>query len=130
MSLERLKKRKAKDDPARPRLVCVLALLDEYERMGKDERKSEFPKFDGRLDAVADDMAASVGEVMSSVAFWGGRKGVHSVSTAQELSSFGWTEVRHPYRRGADGTNAPCVKKDTKEVWGSAGTATASRLRT
>ena len=23
----------------RPRLVCVLALLDEYERMGKDERK-------------------------------------------------------------------------------------------
>ena len=71
--------------------------------MGKDERKSEFPKFDGRLrDAVTDDMAAYVGEVMSSVAFRGGRKGVHSVRTVQELSSFGWSEVRYPYRRGAD----------------------------
>ena len=71
--------------------------------MGKDERMSEFPKFDGRLrDAVTDDMAAYVGEVMSSVAFRGGRKGVHGVRTAQELSSFGRAEVRHPYRRGAD----------------------------
>ena len=71
--------------------------------MGRDERKREFPRFDGRLkDAVTDDMAAYVGEVMSSVAFRGGRKGVHGVRTAQELSSFGWTEVRHPYRRGAD----------------------------
>ena len=57
----------------RPRLVCVLALLDEYERMDKDERKRELPRFDGRLrDAVTDDMAAYVGEVMSSVAFRGG----------------------------------------------------------
>ena len=56
--------------------------------MGKDERKKELPRFDGRLrDAVTDDMAAYVGEVMSSVAFRGGRKGVHSVRTAQELSS-------------------------------------------
>ena len=47
-------------------------------------------------------MAAYVGEVMSSVAFRGGRKGVHSVRTAQELSSFGWTEVRYPYRRETD----------------------------
>ena len=71
--------------------------------MGKDERKSEFPKFDGRLrDAVTDDMAAYVGEVMSSVAFRGGRRGVHSVRTVQELSTFGWSEVRYPYRRGAD----------------------------
>ena len=71
--------------------------------MGKDERKSEFPKFDGRLRvAVTDDMAAYVGEVMSSVALRGGRKGVHSVRTVQELSSFGRSEVRHPYRRGTD----------------------------
>lgn len=87
----------------RPRLVCVLALLDKYERMGKDERKRELPRFDGRLrDAVTDDMAAYVGEVMSSVAFRGARKGVHGVRTVQELSSFGWTEVRHPYRRGTN----------------------------
>ena len=66
-------------------------------------RKKELPRFDGRLrDAVTDDMAAYVGEVMPSVAFRGGRKGVHSVRTAQELSSFGWSEVRYPYRRGAD----------------------------
>ena len=71
--------------------------------MGKDERKKELPRFDGRLrDAVTDDMAAYVGEVMSSVAFRGARKGVHSVRTAQELSSFGWTEVRYPYRRGTN----------------------------
>ena len=71
--------------------------------MGKDERKKELPRFDGRLrDAVTDDMDAYVGEVMSSVAFRGGRKGVHSVRTAQELSSFGWTEVRYPYRRETD----------------------------
>ena len=51
----------------RPRLVCVLALLDKYERMGKDERRKELPRFDRRLrDAVTDDMAAYVGEVMSS----------------------------------------------------------------
>ena len=87
----------------RPRLVCVLALLDKYERMGKDERKRELPRFDGRLrNAVTDDMAAYVGEVMSSVAFRGGRKGVHGVRTVQELSSFGWTEVLYPYRRGTD----------------------------
>ena len=60
----------------RPRLVCVLALLDKYERMDKDERKKELPRFDGRLrDAVTDDMAAYVGEVMSSVAFRGGLRG-------------------------------------------------------
>ena len=71
--------------------------------MGKDERKRELPRFDGRLrDAVTDDMAAYVGEVMSSVVFRGGRKGVHGVRTAQELSSFGWTEVRYPYRRETD----------------------------
>ena len=71
--------------------------------MGNDERRKELPRFDGRLrDAVTDDMAAYVGEVMSSVAFRGGRKGVHSVRTAQELSSFGWTEVRYPYRRGTN----------------------------
>ena len=53
--------------------------------MGKDERRKELPRFDRRLrDAVTDDMAAYVGEVMSSVAFRGGRKGVHSVRTAQE----------------------------------------------
>ena len=44
----------------RPRLVYVLALLDEYERMGKDERKKKLPRFDGRLrDAVTDDMAVN-----------------------------------------------------------------------
>ena len=71
--------------------------------MGKDERRKELPRFDRRLrDAVTDDMAAYVGEVMSSVAFRRARKGVHSVRTVQELSSFGWTEVRYPYRRGTD----------------------------
>ena len=44
--------------------------------MDKDERKRELPRFDGRLrDAVTDDMAAYVGEVMSSVAFRGGLRG-------------------------------------------------------
>ena len=70
--------------------------------MGRGERKREFPEFDRRLKAaVTDDMAAYVGEVMSSVAFRGGRKGVHSVRTAQELSSFGWGLVRYPYRIGS-----------------------------
>ena len=69
----------------RPRLVCVLALLDKYERMDKDERKKELPRFDGRLrDAVTDDMAAYVGEVMSSVAFRGGLRGRQNQTALSE----------------------------------------------
>lgn len=60
------------------------------------------PALDGMLaDAVAKDMAAFVGEVMSSVASRGGRRGVHSVRTRQVLTRFGWTDVRHPYRVGS-----------------------------
>ena len=63
----------------RPRLVCVLALLDKY------ERKKELPRFDGRLrDAVTDDMAAYVGEVMSSVAFRGGLRGRQNQTALSE----------------------------------------------
>ena len=69
----------------RPRLVCVLALLDKDERMDKDERKKGLPRFDGRLrDAVTDDMAAYVGEVMSSVAFRGGLRGRQNPAALSE----------------------------------------------
>ena len=53
--------------------------------MGKDERKRELPRFDGRLrDAVTDDMAAYVGEVMSSVAFRGGLRGRQNQTALSE----------------------------------------------
>ena len=60
------------------------------------------PALDGRLaDAVSKDMAAYMGEVMSSVSFRGRAPGVHSVRTRQVLTRFGWTDVRYPYRVGS-----------------------------
>ena len=47
-------------------------------------------------------MAAYVGEVMSAVAFRGGRDGVHSVREKDVLTCEGWTTVRFPYRRAKD----------------------------
>ena len=107
----------------RPRLVCVLALLDEYERMGKDERKRELPRFDGRLrDAVTDDMAAYVGEVMSSVAFRGGLRGRQDPAAPSEGAR--GVEGGDPRSTTSTSTGGICATD------GCAGTDTASPLRT
>lgn len=45
-------------------------------------------------------MAAYEGEVMSTVAFRSRGKGVNGTRTKQVLASYGWSEVRHPYRVG------------------------------
>lgn len=85
----------------RPRLVSVLALIDSVERSDAKARREAMPGLDGRLaDAVAKDMAAYMGEVMSSVARRGGAPKSRGVRTRQVLTRFGWTEVRHPYRVG------------------------------
>lgn len=68
--------------------------------MSAKERRAEFPRFDRKLrKAASEDMAAYVGEVMSSIAFRGGRGGVHSIREKDILSCEGWTTVRFPYRR-------------------------------
>lgn len=51
---------------------------------------------------MSEDMAAYVGEVMSAVAFRGGRGGVHSIREKDVLTCEGWTTVRFPYRRTKD----------------------------
>ena len=70
--------------------------------MDAKSRREEMPRLDERLaDAVSKDMAAYMGEVMSSVSFRSSAPGVHSVRTKQVLTRFGWCEVRHPYRVGS-----------------------------
>ena len=69
--------------------------------MKTGDRKKAFPNFDRDLaKAVSKDMAAYEGEVMSSVASRGRGKGVNGTRTRQAITSYGWTEVRHPYRVG------------------------------
>ena len=69
--------------------------------MKTGDRKKAFPNFDRDLaKAVSKDMAAYEGEVMSSVASRGRGKGVNGTRTRQAFTSYGWTEVRHPYRVG------------------------------
>ena len=70
--------------------------------MDAKSRREEMPRFDERLsDAVSKDMAAYMGEVMSSVSFRAKAPGIHSIRTKQVLSRFGWCDVRHPYRAGS-----------------------------
>jgi len=67
--------------------------------MDAKSRREELPRLDERLaDAVSKDMAAYMGEAMSSVSFRSRAPGVHSVRTKQVLTRFGWCDVRHPYR--------------------------------
>lgn len=47
-------------------------------------------------------MTAYVGEIMSAIAFRGGRGGVHSIREKNVLTCEGWTTVRFPYRRAKD----------------------------
>lgn len=69
--------------------------------MDAKSRREEMPRFDERLaDAASRDMAAYMGEVMSSLSFRSRASGVHSVRTKQVLTRFGWCSVRHPYRAG------------------------------
>jgi hypothetical protein len=84
--------------------VNVLALLEKVERMPAKERRAAMPRIDGDLKrAVTEDMANFSGEVVSAVAFRGGRGGVHSVRTGQFFCAFGWAEASFPYRRGGGG---------------------------
>lgn len=88
----------------------VLALPEKVERMPAEERREALPRIDGDLKcAVTEDMAAFTGEVVSSVAFRGGRGGVHSVRSTQFFCAFGGPAAVFPYRRGAAdaGTRSP-----------------------
>jgi len=70
--------------------------------MDAKSRREELPRLDERLaDAVSKDMAAYMGEAMSSVSFRSKAQGVHSIRTKDVLTRFGWCSVRHPYRVGA-----------------------------
>ena len=104
--------------------------------MDAKSRREELPRLDERLaDAVSRDMAAYMGEVMSSASFRPRSPGVHSVRTKQVLTRFGWCDVRQysgarlrapqGSRRVprtlvvmSDGTNPPCTKADTAGVRG------------
>ena len=70
--------------------------------MDAKSRREELPRLDERLAAaVSKDMAAYMGEAMSSVSFRSKAQGVHSIRTKDVLTRFGWCSVRHPYRVGA-----------------------------
>ena len=79
-----------------------MALVGSIERSGAKERRKALPRFDEDLaKAVSKDMAAYVGEVMSSIAFRSNAPGVNGTRTKQVFSRFGWCDVRHPYRVGS-----------------------------
>ena len=81
-----------------------MELVGSVERSGPKERRKALPRFDEDLaKAVSKDMAAYVGEVMSSVSFRSDAPGVNGIRTKQVLSRFGWCEVRFPYRVGSPG---------------------------
>ena len=66
------------------------------------ERRKALPRFDERLaKAASKDMAAYLGETMSSIAFRSKAPGANGIRTKQVFSRFGWCEVRHPYRVGS-----------------------------
>jgi len=66
------------------------------------ERRKALPRFDERLaKAASKDMAAYLGEAMSSIAFRSKAPGANGIRTKQVFSRFGWCEVRHPYRVGS-----------------------------
>ena len=72
------------------------------ERATTRERREALPRFDESLaKAVSKDMAAYVGEVMSSVSFRSNAPGANGVRAKQVFTRFGWCEVRHPYRVGS-----------------------------
>jgi hypothetical protein len=69
--------------------------------MDAKSRREELPRLDERLAAaVSKDMAAYMGEAMSSISFRSRAPGVHSIRTKDVLTRFGWCSVRHPYRVG------------------------------
>ena len=79
----------------------MLELVGSVERMDAKSRRGEMPRLDERLaDAVSKDMAAYMGQLMSSASFRHSAPGVHSMRTRQVLTRFGWCDVRHPYRVG------------------------------
>ena len=70
--------------------------------MGPKERREVLPRFDEDVaKAVSKDMAAYVGEVMSSVSFRSNAPGANGIRTKQVFSRFGWCDVRFPYRVGS-----------------------------
>ena len=82
----------------------VLKLLGRVERLPEAERRKAMPRIDRDLKrAVTQDMAEFAGEVVSTVALRGGRRGVHSMRTRQFFGAFGWSEATLPYRRGRGG---------------------------
>lgn len=82
----------------------VLNLLERVERLPEAERRKAMPRIDRDLKrAVTQDMAEFAGEVVSTVALRGGRRGVHSMRTRQFFGAFGWSEATLPYRRGRGG---------------------------
>ena len=88
----------------RPRLVNVIALVESIQRADAKERRKALPRFDEDLaKAASKDMAAYVGEVMSSVSFRSNAQGANGIRTKQVFTRFGWCEVRHPYRVGSPG---------------------------
>ena len=89
----------------RPRLVNVIALVESIQRADAKERRKAMPRFDEDLaKAASKDMAAYVGEVMSSVSFRSNAQGANGIRTKQVFTRFGWCEVRHPYRVGTGPT--------------------------
>lgn len=69
--------------------------------MDAKSRREALPRLDERLaDAASRDMAAYMGEAMSSVALGPKAPGVHSIRTKQVPTRFGWCGVRRPYRVG------------------------------
>lgn len=72
------------------------------ERAAPQERRKAMPRFDESLaKAVSKDMAAYMGEIMSSIAFRPKAPGVHSIRSKQVFTRFGWCDVRFPYRAGS-----------------------------
>ena len=78
-----------------------MELVESVEQMDAKSRRGEMPRFGERLaEAVSKDMAAYMGEVMSSLSLRPDAPGVHGMRTKQALTRFGWCDVRHPYRVG------------------------------
>jgi len=72
------------------------------ERSDAKDRREALPRLDeGLAKAMSKDMAAYMGEVMSSVSFRSNAPGANGIRTRQVLTRFGWCGVRHPYRVGS-----------------------------
>ena len=72
------------------------------ERSDAKDRREALPRLDeGLAKAVSKDMAAYMGEVMSSVSFRSNAPRANGIRTKQVFTRFGWCDVRHPYRVGS-----------------------------